>query len=152
MTEVKTADLIENIMRIVAAVPLKGLNSADFIIDGDKHWLLEINPRPGATLDIFPGDLFKAHVEACQGKLPSQPFSFTGAHAAAIVYAERDIPSVVAITWPEWAMDRQAPGTSVAAGEPLCTVRAEASTVEEAIKLLRRRELSIRQQLEGSAG
>jgi predicted ATP-grasp superfamily ATP-dependent carboligase len=152
MTENKKAQLIQNIAQIVSAMPLKGLNSADFIVNDDEHWLLEINPRPGATLDIFPGKLFKAHIDACQGKLPPQPFSSDGAHAAAIVYAERDIASVAAIAWPDWAMDRQAPGTKVAAGEPLCTVRAEAATTGEAMKLLKHREVSIRQQLEGNAG
>jgi predicted ATP-grasp superfamily ATP-dependent carboligase len=151
LSEETRRQLTHHIAGIVTAIPLKGLNSADFIVDGDQHWLLEINPRPGATLDIFPGELLKAHVDACRGKLPGEPFSFAGAHAAAIVYAERDIPSVAAILWPKWAMDRQAPGTRVAAGEPLCTVKAEARSAEQAMKLLKQREVSIRQRLEGVA-
>ncbi len=35
------------------ACGLRGLNSIDFLVDGDSFTLIEINPRPGATLDIF---------------------------------------------------------------------------------------------------
>ncbi|MBV8837131.1 MAG: ATP-grasp domain-containing protein, partial [Alphaproteobacteria bacterium] len=45
------------IERLVAVVPLAGLNSADFLVGGEETFhLLEVNPRPGATLDLFePG-------------------------------------------------------------------------------------------------
>ena len=49
---------------------LRGLNSADFLIEGDTAWLIEINPRPGATLDLFDSPsapLFALHVDACRG-------------------------------------------------------------------------------------
>ena len=39
--------------RIVAATGLRGLGSADVLVDGTDWWLTEINPRPGATLDIL---------------------------------------------------------------------------------------------------
>ena len=46
----------EEIARSVAAIAseldLVGLNSADFLVSADAVWLIEINPRPGATLDI----------------------------------------------------------------------------------------------------
>ncbi len=38
-----------------AAFGLKGLASADFVLAENRPLLLEINPRPGATLDIFAG-------------------------------------------------------------------------------------------------
>lgn len=48
-----TSRLVEAVQRLAAAVPLVGLNSADFLVDGGAFRLLEVNPRPGATLDIF---------------------------------------------------------------------------------------------------
>jgi predicted ATP-grasp superfamily ATP-dependent carboligase len=116
--------------RLIAAVPLVGLNSVDFLIDGDTFWLLEINPRPGATLDIFePADhsLFALHVDAIRGSLPERVPVLSGAAASATVYAPNDIASMPAIDWPEWAADRQNAGTSVSAGEPVCTVLAQAN-------------------------
>ncbi|MEJ2432582.1 MAG: ATP-grasp domain-containing protein, partial [Pseudolabrys sp.] len=41
------------IERLNAAVPLTGLASADFLVDGDAFHLLEVNPRPGASFDLF---------------------------------------------------------------------------------------------------
>lgn len=58
---------------------LIGLVSFDFIVSDHGFWLIEINPRPGATLDVFDddaGSLFSAHMEACLGTAPlAQPSS-----------------------------------------------------------------------------
>ena len=69
-------------MRLARAIPLVGLNSADFLVDGDDFRLLEINPRPGATLDIFEppkGSLFALHIAACEGELEPHAPSLAGA-------------------------------------------------------------------------
>jgi uncharacterized protein len=121
------ASLTRSVERFVAATSLVGLNSADFYVDGERFWLLDINPRPGATLDIFEppeGSLFASHVAACTGNLTAAPRYAPGAKAAAIVYAEDDISSIPAVDWPDWTADRPQPGITVKAGEPLCTVYA----------------------------
>jgi predicted ATP-grasp superfamily ATP-dependent carboligase len=123
----------------VAAAELVGLNSVDFLVAPDSWHLLEINPRPGSTMDAFEpvgGSLFALHVDACRGDLPSSPPRFADASGAAIVHAGRDVASVPAVAWPEWAADRQPPGTAVHTGAPLCTVLAEAFTPEEVRSLL----------------
>jgi predicted ATP-grasp superfamily ATP-dependent carboligase len=131
--------LADAVDRLLQAIPLVGLNSADFLVDGDEFRLLEINPRPGATLDVFEpaeGSLFALHVAACQGELDCKPDCapprFEGACAAAIVYAERDIAAVPAVRWPDWTADRPHSGTAIKAGEPLCTVKAAAATAAAA--------------------
>jgi uncharacterized protein len=116
---------------ISQALGLRGLNSADFIIADQSHWLIEINPRPGATLDIFDEasvPLFSLHVEACRGSLPARAPRYSGAAAAALVYATRRIEAFPKLDWPEWTADRQRAGTRVEVGEPICTVRAKART------------------------
>jgi len=127
----RTADLLSAaVHRLAAVMSLVGLNSADFLVDGDLFWLLEINPRPGATLDIFElpeGSLFALHMAACAGKLVvGSPYP-EGAKAAAIVYAENDIPSVPTLHWPDWSADRPPAGSAIKAGQPLCTVYAYGS-------------------------
>jgi uncharacterized protein len=115
------------VQRLSRVAALVGLNSADFIVDGERFWLLEINPRPGATLDIFEpaqGSLFSLHMAACAGRLPPAPCDCGRARAAAIVYADDDITSFPALAWPRWTGDRPQPGTAIKAGEPLCTVYA----------------------------
>ena len=121
------ASLTSAVDRLVAATSLVGLNSADFYVDGERFWLLDINPRPGATLDIFEppeGSLFALHMAACTGILGAAPRYPAGANAAAIVYAEDDVRSIPNVDWPVWTADRPQPGISVKAGEPLCTVYA----------------------------
>jgi len=113
--------------RLSGAAALVGLNSADFIVDDERFWLLEINPRPGATLDIFEpaqGSLLSLHMAACAGRLSPVPCYTGRARAAAIVYAESDIPSFPALNWPHWAADHPQQGIAIRAGEPLCTVYA----------------------------
>jgi predicted ATP-grasp superfamily ATP-dependent carboligase len=139
----ETANALEHAaIRVIEAAGLVGLNSADFLVAEDGWDLIEINPRPGATLDIFHSaepSLFAMHVEACRGRLPSRRPEFVGAAAARIVYASRDVERVPEFDWPEWAADRQPSGTSVARQAPLCTVLAEADTAAEARRLVEER-------------
>jgi predicted ATP-grasp superfamily ATP-dependent carboligase len=115
------------VARVAAASRLVGLNSADFLVDGGGFHLLEVNPRPGATLDLFavPG-LFRAHIAACNGTLDAVLAAPVRAAAAAVAYARAPLTISPGFAWPVWAADRQPAGSSVGVHEPLCTVRAEA--------------------------
>src|SRR5262249_21302004 len=124
------------------ATPLVGLNSVDFLVDHDAVWLIEINPRPGATLDIFApeqGSLFALHVDACRGALPERPPARSTARASAIVYAEHDIAFAPSVAWPEWTADRPAVGTAIGVGEPPWTGLARADTPHAGTPPLSRR-------------
>jgi predicted ATP-grasp superfamily ATP-dependent carboligase len=138
LTARETARLSEAVRRVAAAIPLFGLNSADFLVAGEGFRLLEINPRPSATLDIFEppgGSLFALHMSACAGKLDFAAPSLPGASATAIVYAGRDL-TIPALDWPDWTADRPHMGAAIKAGEPLCTVHATAATAAEARQLV----------------
>jgi predicted ATP-grasp superfamily ATP-dependent carboligase len=142
------SDIAIYVARLMADVPLVGLNSFDFLIDEGRCWLLEVNPRPGATLDIFDStedggtqspSLFGLHVAACRGTLPASPPALTGAHASALVYADRDIARVPDFDWPDWTADRPNAGTQIPAGYPVCTVLATAPTPAQAKSRVRGR-------------
>jgi uncharacterized protein len=143
----KTASVLTAaVHRLAGAVPLVGLNSADFLVDGERFWLLEVNPRPGATLDIFEpadGSLFSLHMAACAGNLVAPPQYGSGAKAAAIVYAENDVPAIPALDWPRWTADRSLAGSAIKAGEPLCTVYACGSAAAGARALAEERRKSV---------
>jgi predicted ATP-grasp superfamily ATP-dependent carboligase len=129
------ASIGEAAQQIVVALALVGLNSVDFLADADGFHLLEVNPRPGATLDIFmdrDGALFDAHLAASRGHLPRRPLVFTKAAATVIAYAPRELPSMPHLAWPDWCKDRQRPGTFLRAGDPVCTLSAEADTAAAA--------------------
>jgi len=142
LTHAAIEAMTETVQKLAAGLSLVGLNSADFLVDERGIQFLEVNPRPGATLDIFePVDdsLFAMHIAACGGILPPKAPCFERARASAIVYAERDIAAFPTFDWPHWAADRPAIGSRIARGDPLCTVFARAAGATEARALAERR-------------
>ncbi len=107
---------------------LVGLNSLDLVVDGDDFAILEVNPRPGANLDVFdgadPAGLFGLHVAACAGRLPERWTAPPQATAMSVLYADRALRVPRRLSWPAWVADRPAPGARIAAGAPICTVLA----------------------------
>lgn len=139
------------VARLAAGARLVGANSADFLVDDGEFHLVEINPRPGATFDLFSGPgLFAAHLAACAGKLDHTLPLPGGGAAAAIAYARAPLTIPPGFAWPEWAADRQPAGSPVAAHEPLCTVRAEAATAAAARALVMERIETILAMAEGA--
>ena len=128
--------------QVAVGMSLKGLNSADFLVDGDDFNLLEINPRPGATLDIFEpegGSLFSLHVAACKGRLIANAPRLNGSMATAIAYAEHDFIAPAQFVWPVWTADRPRAGVEIRTDDPICTVHASAATTLDAKALVSRR-------------
>lgn len=126
-------------------IGLVGLCSADFIESEGTYYLIEINPRPGATLDIFDDEkapLVAAHLAACRGERAPLP-SHHGSMAAMLVYARHDIEYFPPMEWPDWLADRQPPGTRINRGEPICTIFAKGETAGEAKALLLAREAQL---------
>ncbi len=126
--------------KIAVAAGLVGLNSIDFLVGQTDFYLIEINPRAGATLDIFADRrLFAAHIAACAGELPDPPLDAPPPRAAAIFYTPLDVTPMPHLDWPAWCLDRQQPGTCLHKGDPVCTVAAEAATPTAARALIEER-------------
>jgi predicted ATP-grasp superfamily ATP-dependent carboligase len=127
-------EIARAVSAMAAELNLVGLNSADFLVSADAVWLIEINPRPGATLDVFESNeapLFARHLAACEGRLtPVSPS--LGFKAAETVYAPDDVVVRRRGDWPDWAVDRSPAGTRVPAGDPLCTTLGSGATVDSA--------------------
>jgi predicted ATP-grasp superfamily ATP-dependent carboligase len=125
-------EIARSVAVIASELDLVGLNSADFLVSRDAVWLIEINPRPGATLDVFESKgttLFARHLAACEGHLTHASASFAF-KAAEIVYAPHDIVVGGGRDWPDWTVDRSPAGTRIAAGDPLCTTLGSGATVD----------------------
>ncbi|HMF07296.1 MAG TPA: ATP-grasp domain-containing protein [Methylocella sp.] len=134
--------LREALAAVSAACGLRGLNTIDFLVIDNAYTLLEINPRPGAGLDIFEdetGSLFQAHINASLGFLPDEPLEFAGAAAAAIAYAPCAIASMPDLQWPDWTADRQRAGSALRAHDPVCTIKAQAGETSSARVLIEAR-------------
>jgi len=123
-----------------------GLCSFDFLLTDDGPVLLEVNPRPVATLDILDdaaGSLFQAHVNqfaktgASDGDTSLSDGA--GARAVAYLYADDGPLTVGEVDWPEWTADRPLPGTLVERWRPIATVLADAASPDLAQELCRER-------------
>lgn len=135
--------LTNYVQDLAPAFALKGLGSADFLVDGEEARLLEINPRPGATLDIFdsePQPLLHLHIRAVlEGILPMAPLPLGEATAAAIVYASAPLEVAPGMAWPDWTSDQPKPGDRIDKDRPICTVWARATTGPAARRLVEER-------------
>ena len=144
LSEAADASMTRAVGLSVTEFALKGLGSADFILGADGPLLLEINPRPGATLDIFdsqergsePAPLLRLHLDAVTaGTLPRGPLRFADAAASAIVHAPERLRVPAGMAWPAWTADRPKPSELIDKNRPICTVWARAATKEGARRL-----------------
>jgi predicted ATP-grasp superfamily ATP-dependent carboligase len=154
-------DLEEQAARALAAlVPefgLRGLGSLDFVADDhDRAWLLELNPRPSATMalhaDAWSGGLMRAHVNGVEGRLPGlPPRRRPGVRANRIVFAERDCEVDAglsdALAASTHCHDVPAAGERFAPGAPVCTVSADAASADDALRMLDTRAALVRARL-----
>jgi len=120
---------------LVEALGLRGINGLDFILHEGQAYLLDLNPRPCATLSLYeddcPGGWVRRHVGACLGELPvGLPFPGRTLRGHRIVYAPEELTIPRRMRWPTWAKDRPGLGSHVACGAPLCTVLASADRTE----------------------
>jgi uncharacterized protein len=141
------ARLTHTVERVAQRFDLKGLGSADFLVNGEDFYLLEINPRPGATLDIFDSEaepLLRIHLEAVlDNRLPTVLRNLQAATASAIVYATEPITVSQTMIWPDWTADRPRMGERIDKDRPICTVWARSRTKVEARRLVDERIESI---------
>ena len=149
--------IAEALDALVAATGLRGLASADMILPygaPEDFILVEINPRPGATLDVFDrGDgpsLLALHLEASAGRLPPKVAALETAHAAAVVYARRAV-SVAGRQRPVWTADWPSCDDVIPAGAPICTIIASAATPSGARALVETRRAQLLALLRGPA-
>jgi predicted ATP-grasp superfamily ATP-dependent carboligase len=144
--------LVEVVRSLAANFGLVGLNSADFLVRDRDFDLLEVNPRPGASLDAFDGEpgLFGLHCRACAGQLPDRWAGPADATALVILSAPHDLTVPGGITWPDWTADRPAQGTLVRRGHPICTILAQAAAMGEARALVAARAVEVLGALQGA--
>jgi len=135
------------VARATKAFGLRGLASADFVLAENQPQLLEINPRPGATLDIFAGavkPLLNLHLDAVlNGKLPWKTLMFEGAAASGVLHAPATVIVPRNMKWPLWSADLPKPGERIDKQRPICTVLARAGTQGQAKRLVHARKASL---------
>jgi uncharacterized protein len=132
------AELAAALALLVPAFGLRGLASLDFLAQGDSASLLEINPRPSATMELhascWPQGLLHWHLQALQGRLPPIPLHRPGLRGSEIVFARHAgvvaAETAAALAADSACHDLPAAGTRFAAGDPVCSVGAEAGDLQ----------------------
>lgn len=154
------------IAALCARTGLTGINSCDFLLDGDAFELLEINTRPSSTMtlyetaapDAWPHGLLACHIEACRhGRLPAPAIPQTPAPAAwragqQVLFAPR--PFVVSQSFSDACLrdpccrDVPMPGTWIEAGQPVCTLLVRAASLDAVRHALEAQRVLVLQRIE----
>jgi predicted ATP-grasp superfamily ATP-dependent carboligase len=143
--------VIRHTRALTRQLGLVGLNSVDFIRDRHGCHVLEINPRPSATLALhdrdYPLGLISAHIDACRGRLVPRPSLAQQPRGFRIVYAPQAVTVPDSFAWPNWASDRPGPGTRIPPHEPICSVSANGDVLADLERTLFQREQLIHEAL-----
>jgi predicted ATP-grasp superfamily ATP-dependent carboligase len=128
---------------------LKGLNSCDFLVDGDEFSLLEINARPSSTMWLYeaasprhwPFGLLAEHLEAClRGRLAAPPSERERCAGQQVLFAPHALTCSTAFSdacvADPGCRDVPMPGMPIEAGAPLCTLVAFAASPEAVMQAL----------------
>lgn len=144
LSSIVKAQLVFAAEKITQAFGLLGLNSLDAIVKlddkGEQVFVLEINPRLSATVDLYidaTHNLFEQHVQACINHIlfEQQEAVQSVSRAHAVVYADTEICFNADFVWPFWVKDYPSSAKKIYKihhGEPVCTVTAEAKTAQAA--------------------
>lgn len=143
-------------LQLAQRLELVGLTSVDFIADipRGEFSVIEVNPRPGATLDVYERllgvSLLDLHVRACCGEMPSISVARGRPRAVAsvILYTKEETIFPPGFPWPEWAADRPKARIRIKTEEPICTVFGEGPTARDARKAAHARSKALRVAIE----
>ncbi len=125
--------------QLVQVFALKGLNSLDFIYAEGSCHVLEINPRPSASMQLYAQDLLSRHIQACKGeglRTDADRLNSASESGFQIVYAECDVIIPERFDWPDGCMDLPKEGSVCQTGQPICSIIARQNESGSVAKLL----------------
>ena len=137
---------------LAAAFGLRGVFGVDLVWDGARPWVVEVNPRPVASLETIDAAhgvrSFAAHLEACAGRLPAAGTRASAAAGKAVLFATEDLRVPDTSDWTARAIrDVPHPGEEIAAGRPICTLIATGRSPETVLAELEARAAALRREL-----
>jgi len=147
---INSCDLLEQqkerltdwLKKLVPFFTLQGLNSLDFIQAGDKSFVLEINPRPSASMQLYDTDLLIGHIKACLGELTDYG-SHEGFTGYQIVHAKQNVIISDKFEWPSWCKDLPESGTTCRTGQPICSIIAHQNEAQSVMNELLIKQLNL---------
>jgi predicted ATP-grasp superfamily ATP-dependent carboligase len=120
---------------VAARFGVRGAFSVDAIWDGRHAWILEVTPRPPASLELFGPGCFEAHVRGARGLDVSSLSSVLAARVKLVLYADRDMSAPEPAWWPA-GLVRDIPhaGEGIKRGAPVCTLVSADTSVPELVE------------------
>jgi uncharacterized protein len=114
---------------------MRGAFSVDAVWDGRRAWVLEVNPRPPGSLELFGPGCFEAHVRGVRNvALPTTagPPATRCAKVKLVLFADRDLRAPDPDWWPE-GLVRDIPHAreTIKRGAPVCTLVSDRDGVAE---------------------
>jgi predicted ATP-grasp superfamily ATP-dependent carboligase len=133
--------------RLVRVTGLRGLNGIDFMLKGEQVQVLEVNPRPTATFELYEPDfahgLVHWHVASFQDSVPQFASLIRAPHRLArayrIVFAKYQLRVPLDVQYAAWCRDRPQPGSEIHSGAPVFSVFAEGGSPAVALEILMQR-------------
>jgi uncharacterized protein len=120
---------------VAARFGVLGAFGVDAIWDGRHAWVLEVNPRPPAGLELFGPGSFEAHVRGARGLgLPVRgaPPASASAKVKLVLFADRDVRAPDPGWWPAGLVhDIPHAGETIKRGDPVCTLISATEGVAE---------------------
>jgi uncharacterized protein len=124
---------------VAARFGVRGAFGVDAVWDGRHAWVVEVNPRPPAGLELFGPGSFEAHVRGARGLgVPAAgvPPATACAKVKLVLFADRDVRAPDPGWWPA-GLVRDIPhaGETIKRGAPVCTL---ISATEDAAEIAAR--------------
>ncbi len=128
------------------AFGLTGVNGLDFVVRDGRAYVLELNPRYSASMELLdrsgPSNVFETHAAACGGAgIGSTSYAPPRGEVLgkAIVWARCDVVACDTRSWLDRddVRDVPFPGERIRRGHPICTVFARAADAASCYDALR---------------
>jgi predicted ATP-grasp superfamily ATP-dependent carboligase len=122
---------------VVARFGVRGAFGIDAIWDAHDEWVLEVNPRPTASLELFGPRTFALHVRGARGESLDGPLPGACDKVKLVLFADRDIRAPALDWWPPGLVrDIPHPGEAIRRGQPVCTLVGSGDLAAESARLL----------------
>jgi len=148
LNQIHQTQVFDWLIKLIPVFQLNGLNSLDFIHADGQSTVLEINPRPPASMQLYNADLLRRHhlmtaspVENWQSCI--QPLAQEGYTGYQIIYAQQDIQIPDNYIWENNTMDIPVAGAMCKTGQPICSIIAHQTHAHAVMQALNIQQLNI---------
>lgn len=132
---------------LVDRFSLKGINSLDLIVNDQQCYVLEINPRPSASMQLYDKNLLSVHIDSFRCRELTSVSKVRDYHGYQIIFAETDVCIRKNVLWPEWTADTPYAGAIINTATPICSIIARGKNEQQVKDLLLLRQQYIKQLL-----